>query len=314
MRQPADRARHVIDYAGLPPEHSLERSRTGQSYEIWFYGPYVLRINPEPRERYLVREYAIMRKLPPEACGPRLVVYGVDDEAEWIIMRRAAGQRLTLAWREMTHSQRRAAVRQLAAILKAVHSTPPPPEVDTVYETALLLKQAQEDIKQAIGLPHVDPIVLRAAADFIRQHSVAFSVPATMGFVHGDVNFDNLIWDGQRVTALVDYDRAQAAALDYELDTFLRFLAHPKLFVAQHEERFIDAEHFGPLPIHWLREDYPALFDNPYLSQRLDLYSLVYDVEMLLQSPPAAVERDPSHPYQRIKATLAGRGHRRLLD
>ena len=65
-----------------------------------------------------------------------------------------------------------------------------------------------------------------------------------------------------------------------------------------------------------LGEDYPALFANPRLRDRLRVYSIAYDVRELLMDPPDRPVDQLSHlhPYHRLADTIGGRGHIDLLD
>lgn len=313
---PQDRAEHVMNYLGLPSAPELKR-QGGRTYENWLYGDYFLRISPHPKDRLLVREYAFMRKLPATARTPKMVSYGVDGVAEWIIMRKAEGVRLTEAWITLSTNEREAAITQLGAMLNVIHHTAPPPELDNVYAMAMQLKRLQETIHEANQLPYVDPLVLESASRFIRQKSLALGGQFPQGVIHGDLHFDNLLWDGAQISAIVDFEHVQTAALDLELDVLLRFLVYPQAYINTTRAAALQFETHAFQIVQWLRQSYPALFESHTLADRLDLYSLVHDFPLLLTAPllTPKIKRAtyPEHPYHRIIAVLEGTSHRRLL-
>ena len=84
----------------------------------------------------------------------------------------------------------------------------------------------------------------------------------------------------------------------------------PSLHVADAYQRVTRAEDYASIP-EWLAQDYPELFEVPRLRERLELYSLAFDLNELLQFPPRGDVRalPPMHALNRIHATLAGRAH-----
>ena len=52
--------------------------------------------------------------------------------------------------------------------------------------------------------------------------------------VHGDLTFENVLWDppSSRITAILDFEWARRGPADLDLDVLLRCVAYPKLHVA----------------------------------------------------------------------------------
>jgi hypothetical protein len=124
-----------------------------------------------------------------------------------------------------------------------------------------------------------------------------------------------MLWDGEDLTALLDFEWARAAPRDLDLDVLLRFCAYPFLHVAEDYEAVTLTEDYADLPA-WLAQDYPELFANERLLDRLRVYSVGYDVRELLLDPPdrPVDELSHFHPYHRLADTVEGRGHLDLLD
>jgi len=128
--------------------------------------------------------------------------------------------------------------------------------------------------------------------------------------VHGDLHFENVLWDGMTVTALLDFEWCRSAPPDVDLDVFLRFCAYPYLHVAEDYEHLTRAGDYADVA-WWLAEDYPDLFDYPNAFERTRIYSIAYDVRELLLFPPPRSPRELSkhHPINRLERTVNGHSH-----
>jgi hypothetical protein len=138
----------------------------------------------------------------------------------------------------------------------------------------------------------------------------------TSHMVHGDLHFENVLWDGRAITALVDFEWARGGPADLDLDVLLRFCAFPYLHVAEDYEAITLSKDYAPVP-YWLAEDYPELFDHPNLLERMRLYCIAYDVRELLTFPPPqdGFHLSPHHPVNRLERTAKGISHLdRLAD
>ena len=111
-----ERAQEVIQAANLQDIYALERwSGEHARNEVWFYGPYVLRIHPQGDT--LEQETRLLRILPTSI--PHAPVVAAGDG--WIVQRRVEGDRLSAVWRSLDETRQRAAAQQLAAILINLH-------------------------------------------------------------------------------------------------------------------------------------------------------------------------------------------------
>ena len=125
--------------------------------------------------------------------------------------------------------------------------------------------------------------------------------------VHGDLTFENMLWDGSRLTALLDFEYARPGPPDLDLDVLLRFVTLPKLHVALDYEAETKAEDYADVP-WWLAEDYPELFSHPKQFDRARIYSIAWDIREMLAFPPTESLRNvhPHHPYKRLSNVLRG--------
>ncbi len=271
-----ERAHAIIQAADLEEKYDLERHESHHGNEVWGYGPYLLRIHSDGRA--LAREANLLRVLPTGI--PHAPVVAVGDG--WIVQRRSAGHPLSLVWPSLSESKRRAAAQQLAAILINLHQIRISgiPSLSPGWYSALL---PAEIFQRATEYRSQAPDLMDAVMDFTRSMLTETAPPLRWGFIHRDLHFGHVIWNGERITALLDFESAVLAPRELELEMLVRFCRYPTLCTTLGAS---DLE----LLLSWLQEDYPLMFGEPGLERRLKLYSIEHDLR-LLPTDPAALGR-----------------------
>jgi hygromycin-B 7''-O-kinase len=310
------RARRALADAGLDFAMPLTRANSVTN-EVWLSSDYVIRVNRRPNQR--LRREAYLGPLLPESVNyPEVVAYGGTLGADWLIVARQPGAVLSRAWPSMTVGERRSAIRQLAQLLRQLHAVRRPPDLPPIDAAPQLLADREfsvtEPLLRAIDfvatMPFVPPDLAEHSARVVRATGSALEPFDTGHLVHGDLTFENILWDGRAITALLDFEWARGGPPDLDLDVLLRFCALPFLHVAADYEAETLARDYAQVP-YWLCEDYPELFSHPCQLERSRLYCIAYDIRELLQfPPPAPAERlSPHHPLNRLDRTLRGIGH-----
>ena len=315
-------AAQALQRAGLPSAGvPLERA-SSITNEVWYAGAYVVRVNTRPQRGTLRHEAEIALLLPPEVGYPEVVSYGSAPTAEWLVHRRVEGEVLSRVWPELSDSERRDATVQLADRLRAIHSVrgaPVPPYLmDDNLECPHQLPAARivELLLRAVDLPNVDAAVVSEAIALVETNAHYLDDgAAAQQLIHGDLHFENVLWDGHQLSAVLDLEWARSAAADIDLDVLLRFCANPFLHVAEDYADTARAEDYRLAP-KWFHDAYPELFERPNLAERLALYSLAYDVRTLLLMPPDRPMRylPTHHPMRRIASTVRHQGYLRGIS
>ena len=282
-----ERANEVIQAANLEDIFALERSGGGRSNEVWFYGPYVIRVQVQGVGGMLEGEMRLLRNLPTSIPHAPVIAAGET----WVVQRRGGGEPLSKVWASLPLAKRRAAAQQIAAILINLHQvrisgTPSlPPGWFAGHLPADILRLAAQ-------LRDHDPALLDEVSLFTRKTMAEITPPLRWGFIHRDLHFDHVLWNGERVTALLDFESAVIAPRELELEMIMRFCRYPSLYSA------LDPSDLEPL-LGWLQEDYPLLFSEAGLERRLRLYSIEHDLRLLAERPDQAT-------LDRLRAAIAG--------
>ena len=159
-------------------------------------------------------------------------------------------------------------------------------------------------------LPHIDRRLIRRVRELVESSAGYLDPFDTPTLVHGDLSFENVLWDGTQITAVLDFEWSRSGPPDLDLDVLLRFCAYPYLHVAADYEDRTHTADYADVP-WWLADDYPALFDAPYVFDRVRLYSIAWDVRELLAFPPKVDSRElhGDHPYHRLRQLISGDGY-----
>lgn len=316
MDRPADplaiaRARHALQQAGLPIDGEVTQASSTRN-EVLITGDYVVRVNREPNQR-LRREAALVRALPPRSWAPRVVGHGGQVGADYLIVARRPGQPLSRAWPTMTPRDRRFAIAQLAEALDDLHNTPTPASVPKLRRSTHLLDDGPgatlRPVWQAIGAlrrgDKPDHRLIDAIESTVSERAELFASFSTTYLVHGDLSFENVLWDGRQITALLDFEWCRGGPAELDIDSVARYCRFPFAHVPepaaaqQRPQDYVDV-----LP--WLAADLPELFATADLDDRLLVIDIAFELHELFAHPDLGPrdELGALHPLNRLARKL----------
>ncbi len=321
---PELRARRALASVGLRPDVTLEPVASVNN-EVWLTPDLVVRVSCQPEQR-LRRESQLAQVLLTGVGYPPMVGWGAEMGSEWLVMRRVPGIPLSRAWPSMTPEQRRAAIGDLAARLRLIHHTNAPPlaplrhlpqQLDPAPSGEMAVARLLIALGRAGNLTHVDGRITDALTEMVRDLAPSLEPFTARTLIHGDLSFENLLWDpvDQQLTAVLDFEWARGAPADLDLDVLLRFCAYPDLHVPDSYAGSTHSRDYSSVPF-WLAEDYPELFSAPNQLDRCRVYAVAWDVEELLDYPPPTGPStlDHRHPYRRLIALLDHDSHLDRMD
>lgn len=264
-----------------PAELWLAESVTNQ---VWMASDYVLKISSGRFRAALWHERRVLelaRRAGATEHGPFPVVrrYGKHGRSEWLMMDRAGGRCLREAWPALSTARRFDVMSQVGNVLRKLHALPSaaiePPwlrdaidrhDARNIYhcpfeEHDALLKNVPADSTAARYLPQIGSL--------LQMCHPAFAAARGKVLTHGDVHLSNLMFADGKITALLDFEGAQAAPADQELDTLLRQVWHPDRFGVRSRHH---SEGDRNAMISALLDAYPALFVDEETNIRLVAY------------------------------------------
>ena len=93
------------------------------------------------------------------------------------------------------------------------------------------------------------------------------------GLIHGDLHFDNFIFDGTNLY-LLDYERCKVAPIDYDFRILNTCKTTQWLWASAKTDMLAATYDYQDL-IEMFLENYEELNNIPYINERLEFYSLI---------------------------------------
>ncbi len=305
------RARRALQQAKLPFSGEVVAANSTRN-EVLICGDYVVRINREPNQR-LRREAQLVAELPIRSWTPRIIGHGGDIGADYLIVARRPGQPLSRCWPTMTPRDRRFAIAQLAEALDDLHHTATPTEVLQLTRTTHLLDDGPgltlRPLWQAIGTlrrnGRVDQRLLDLIEETTSERAHLFDDFSTEHLVHGDLTFENILWDGRQITALLDFEWCRGGPAELDLDSIARYCRYPFAHVPEPASRQQHPQDYANVWA-WLTSDLPELFEGPHLADRLLVIDIAFELHELIAHPDLGSRRElgPLHPLNRLEERL----------
>ncbi|HVA91785.1 MAG TPA: phosphotransferase [Chloroflexota bacterium] len=253
-------------------------------------GQYVLRVNLRPDEHgKLDREQRVLAMLRGVVPVPRTIAYEGMSRLiphEYVIQTYVPGESLLAAWETADEKERAGYLEELAGMMRGMHGIrldgfgdPTRPRQGDTW-AAIHTRRSAHALQTAREASNADTALLDQAERALSHDSAALG-GGYPSLTHGDLHFGNIHVQHGRISGLLDFERAWAAAPDWELDQILRFVHYPQLFaVAGLSEDHARAESLtGVIPA--LRRAYPDLFRVSSLPARLRVYALEYELRAL---------------------------------
>ena len=276
-----DLVRAICAQAGIACQefHPLSGGQVNRVYLV--DGAYVVRIGlrQDAFER-LRHETELMRSLVDQAPVPRIYAFGQMEGCVYQVQQFIAGQKLYAVWKDLQPDAQDNIVAELAGYLKTLHSRPAAyfgdGRSDASQRFTNWLDVLEDKFKRTLAEICVlnirmVPGFLELAADFFEEHKRVLR-EGTPVLIHGDLSLVNILANDGKISALLDFEYSSYAPRDYELWVIEAFCLYPNDWAEEDNEVFCTADFGNFVPL--LRKYYPALFETPYLRERIDLYHL----------------------------------------
>ena len=223
---------------------------------------------------------------------PKIIVYDNSKKIYgkfFMIYHKIQGDNLYSKWHLMNNSERKNIIKQLCAILRTINESSYEKFTKKFKLNSLvnwhdkILNQIQNSLKKIEKKKIISPKFIQAIKNFVEtNHNVLTEQKITL--VYWDAHFDNILIKENKIVGILDFERTELSSIDFTLDIIKRMVHYPKIYASEEFEKFVKKEDYSQLLV-WFREFYPELFKFKNLDKRLDLYSVKYDLRLLLDFP-----------------------------
>ena len=209
---------------------------------------------------------------------PRVIDCGNFEGKHYILMERVTGRKLSESWLGFTEQEREGFIAQIADQLRIFHSirfdkySPQRPIEFDNFEDAIKWQTSFDGI-------HFDAETqgqVQSLESFFRNKIVTLNETGTAVFVHNDFHLGNVLYEGDRLTGIIDFDFSRQAPKDYELWHLVDFFRWPKYYVEKSQESTWEG-YRSSTELKQFKKYYPELFSKADLPTRIRLY-LIDDI------------------------------------
>ena len=121
-------------------------------------------------------------------------------------------------------------------------------------------------LERARTLPNVDKGVLDQAERLARINAASLNGPAPETLVHGDLHFENVLYDKGEITALLDFEFAQRGLPTSTSRSSSASARTLSCTCRSTTRQTVNRDDYRSV-LRWIHEAYPALFEHPTLDR-----------------------------------------------
>lgn len=278
---PRDQIEEICSTHHLGRVESIEAIPSGKTNQAFRVNRrWVVRLAGVGRHGYLTHEAKVLAIINTSVRSAPLVGSGhlaLSGNREYLVLEYVDGETLARAWPKSSDNRKRHYCQQLSHEMEKLH------RVSSARSGALIdspfiqwwTNRVEARFQRAQQMGNIPSGILEALRMYVTQHRAVLDVPSIEGIVHSDLHFENIIVNNGEVVALIDFETARWAPIDYELEKIITFSLAPRGFVEPDLQ-----EHYRAVVSEYVRTihvTYPQLFARALLVERVKLY-LIEDV------------------------------------
>lgn len=244
---------------------SYNESKTGFTNKIYLFDDYVVRIciDSNNEERFKT-EIEFYKKNSNNSNVPKMFSYDITKEKVqycYEIVERVNGKTLYEVWPYIDKAEQVKIVESMINILISFQN-----QGNDEYDFRTYLKNRVKKSKDRCDL---DTSIYSEIINLIDE----YFGENIFGLIHGDLHFDNFIYDGKTLK-LIDFERCMTAPVDYELRIFSIYDTMPWLW-AGIDTDMIACEHDYNNVLPLIVEKYRKLDNIPNMEERIEVYAMI---------------------------------------
>lgn len=259
----------IIDNNLMLQGKEIKLINTGFTNTIYIVGDYVIRICSNIKnEKRFKNEINFYKENTDNKFLPKMYVGDFskkDVPYMYEILEKVEGKPLYELWYKMSDMEREDVIVKLIEVLKLFHLR----KVENI-DFSLVLENRIRDIQRKSTLPSdlFDMMVKKANLLF---------KDCKCGYIHGDLHFDNILYDGNKISIL-DFERSMIAPIDYDFRLLLMCEYYPWKWASVSTDMLTVENDYQGLR-QMLLDNYYELSNIPNINERLDFYLLLEMVD-----------------------------------
>jgi aminoglycoside phosphotransferase (APT) family kinase protein len=186
-------------------------------------------------EPFFEKEVFFYKKFQGKIKVPKIILVDTSKtliKNFYMIYEKLKGNTLYSTWKDLENHERRGIIKELSEMLSIIHHTPfndfiqdfnVEPKIDWCEKILNNIEYSLSivELKKAIPSDFIQEI-----RNYVKENQFSLK-EQTIGLIHKDVHFDNLLIDNQSLSGFIDFERVELGSIDYELDSILRMVSNP---------------------------------------------------------------------------------------
>lgn len=208
---------------------------------------------------------------------------------DYILMNLIEGESVYQIWSQINEQVRKEIIKKMTTFLIEINNSDLAKlEKHFTYPKSWKLyinKRFSKVILEHKKLQILDQRILVELQEYF-NNNINFFDEEIIKPTYWDVHFDNFITKDFNVIGIIDLESVEYLSIDYSLLAIRRMSEIPKEYASEDfEDKVIEQDY---LEIYkYFKQYYPTAYNFKYLDQRIDIYSIMYDLEILLRFPKA---------------------------
>ncbi len=270
----------VIKKNNLDEDLPIKEFTDGQINHVYQLGEdYILKVQKE-LDVLLHQPSIVQLGVEKGAKIPKIFDSGKIQKKEYLLTEKMVGRKLSSDWLSFSETKKENLIIQIVEQLKILHSihfekySPQRPHEFDNWKDAVDFLTSNINGFDGIDLEKLNKKT-RENFELIKQYYQdnldILNETGTAAFVHNDLHFENILYQDDEITGLIDFDFARQAPKDFELWHLIDFFYSPFYYVEEKLEPMWKKYELGN-EIKLFKKHYPELFEHKNLLIRLRLY------------------------------------------
>lgn len=176
------------------------------------------------------------------------------------IIEKLSGDTLYDIWYKIDEEKRKKIIFKIIDVVRSFHSIK-----TEEYDFNKYIKDKIIDILQKANLENEFNNLLELCDKYFKDNK--------FGLIHGDLHFDNFIYDGNNLR-LIDFEYSMSAPIDYDFRIFSLYEEYPHLWASADTDMKTIKEDYQEL-MNIIIDNYEELKDIKYIKERLTIYQII---------------------------------------
>ena len=255
----------IVEINPMLQNQEVRLINAGFTNTIYSIGDYIIRIcSSEKNEQRFKNEMSFYEINQDNDQIPKMYV-GDSTKAQvpymYEIIEKIKGEPLYNQWYKMNINERKNVINKLVEALKKFHLK----EVEDINFSEVL-KNRISHLQNKSSLP-VDLF------DMVKQIAEDLFIECKCGYIHGDLHFDNVMYDGDKLSIL-DFERSLVGPIDYDFRILAMCEYYPwKWASASTDMITVESDYQGLMKM--ILDNYEELRNIPNIEKRLNYYLLL---------------------------------------